>query len=150
MRLINPLDGPMGEEPGWRGFAQPTLQASRSPLLSTLILAALVTGWHLPLLLPDFGLLPADLLSTVAVTFWYAWLFNHTGGSVLITLVAHAVEGTLIRPDLWSADADVTRMAWLYAGLASVVAIALVAFDWQFWRRPAPAAATIHTRRRMA
>ena len=29
VRLINPLDGPLSEEPGWRGFAQPRLQAAR-------------------------------------------------------------------------------------------------------------------------
>ena len=56
MRLVNPLDGPLAEEPGWRGYAQPRLQAARSPLRSTLILCLLVSGWHLPLyLMPEFG-----------------------------------------------------------------------------------------------
>src|SRR5215203_3222628 len=36
VRLIDPMNGPMGEEPGWRGFALPGLQGSgRSPLLVT-------------------------------------------------------------------------------------------------------------------
>lgn len=76
VRLINPTDGPLGEEPGWRGFAQPSLQAGRSPLAATAILALLVTGWHLPLALAAGidQLPPIALLATVAVTFWYAWL----------------------------------------------------------------------------
>jgi membrane protease YdiL (CAAX protease family) len=50
IRLINPLDGPMSEEPGWRGVALPGLQGSgRSPLLATLILAPIVALWHVPL-----------------------------------------------------------------------------------------------------
>ena len=49
VRLINP-DGPLGEEPGWRGFALPGLQGGCSPLLATLILAPLMAVWHLPLL----------------------------------------------------------------------------------------------------
>jgi len=43
VRMVNPADGPLGEEPGWRGFAQPRRQADRSPLLATFILAVLVT-----------------------------------------------------------------------------------------------------------
>jgi hypothetical protein len=51
VRLVNPGDGPLGEEPGWRGFAPPGLQGSGySPLVSTLILSTLVTGWHVPIL----------------------------------------------------------------------------------------------------
>ena len=100
MRLVNPTDGPLGEEPGWRGFAQPGLQARWSPLLSTAVLAVLVAGWHVPLFfLEDGGLQPpvlvGGLVATVAVTFWYAWLFNRTGGSVLLVLMAHSVEGSL-------------------------------------------------------
>ena len=32
LRLVNPLDGPMGEEPGWRGYALPKLFSALSPL----------------------------------------------------------------------------------------------------------------------
>jgi uncharacterized protein len=146
VRLIDPLEGPMGEEPGWRGFALPRLQAGRSPLLATLILSLLVAAWHVPLLLPQFaqfGLRPLDLLTTVAVTFWYTWLFNHTGGSVLITIVAHATEGSIQPPEFWSAGADVARVGWLYAVVWCAVASGLIVFDWRFWRGPAPASATV-------
>jgi membrane protease YdiL (CAAX protease family) len=143
VRLVNPADGPMGEEPGWRGFALPGLQAGHSPLLATLILAVLVTGWHVPILfLEEGGLQPSFLvgflLGTVAVTFWYSWLFNHTGGSVLITLVAHATQGTIPIGSFWAASADVAQAVLVYAIVASAVAIGLVIFDWKFWRGPAP------------
>jgi membrane protease YdiL (CAAX protease family) len=143
-RLINPLDGPMGEEPGWRGFAQPRLQADRSPLLATLILALLVAIWHAPLvLLPQFGLRPVELLATFAVTFWYAWLFNHTGGSVLMTIVAHSTQGIVQTGAFWAAEAAATRVVLLDTVVWCVVAIGLVIFDWRFWRGPAPAPATV-------
>jgi hypothetical protein len=56
LNLVNPLGGQLGEEPGWRGFAPAGLQVGRSPFAATAILAVLVTGWHLPLMLPAFGL----------------------------------------------------------------------------------------------
>ncbi len=148
VRLINPLDGPMGEEPGWRGFALPALQAQRSPLLATLILAVLVALWHLPLwVLPQFGANPGeivgDILGTLGVTLWYTWLFNHTGGSVLMTIVAHATEGTIQTEAFWSAGAAAARMSLLYGAVWCVVAIGLVIFDRQLWRGPAPAPATV-------
>ena len=142
VRLLNPGDGALGEEPGWRGFALPGLQKTLSPLVSTLILGVLVTGWHVPLLfLEEGGLQPSILvgylLGTVAVTFWYSWLFNHTGGSVLITLVSHATQGTIKIEPLWSASADVAQATLLFSIVASAVAIGLVAFDWKTWRAPA-------------
>jgi CAAX protease family protein len=149
VRLLNPGDGALGEEPGWRGFALPGLQGSGlSPLVSTLILGVLVTGWHVPLLfLEEGGLQPSFLvgflLGTVAVTFWYAWLFNHTGGSVLITIVSHATQGTITIGGFWSAGSDLAQANLLFGVVASAVAIALVVFDWKAWRGPAPAPATV-------
>jgi hypothetical protein len=37
------------------------------------------------------SVLVAGLVTTMAVTFWYAWLFNHTAGSVLLVVMAHSV-----------------------------------------------------------
>jgi hypothetical protein len=148
VRLINPGDGALGEEPGWRGFALPGLQGSGlSPLVSTLILGVLVAGWHVPILfLEEGGLRPpivvGYLLGSVAVTFWYAWMFNHTGGSVLITLISHATQGTITIGGLWSAGADLAQANLLNGVVASVVAIGLVVFDRRVWRSPAPAPAT--------
>ena len=37
------------------------------------------------------SVLVAGLVTTIAVTFWYSWLFNHTAGSVLLVVMAHSV-----------------------------------------------------------
>ena len=135
LRLVNPTDGPLGEEPGWRGFAQPGLQGpGYSPLRSTAILAVLVAGWHVPLFFLEDGGLQVSvvvngLVATVAVTFWCAWLFNRCGGSVLMVLIAHSMEGSI------------QSEGWIYTAVWSAVAIGLVLADRPAWRR-SPAAAT--------
>jgi uncharacterized protein len=148
VRLINPLEGPMGEEPGWRGFALPHLQAGRSPLLATLILALLVVVWHVPLFfLEEGGLQPSVVLGGVlgpfAFTFVATWIFNHSGGSVLMTLVMHATEGIIHPQALWSAGTVQVQAGLLYSVVWCAVVIGLVIFDWQFWRASAPEHATV-------
>jgi membrane protease YdiL (CAAX protease family) len=129
VRLVNPTDGPLGEEPGWRGFALPGLQTRYSPLVATTILALLVAGWHLPLFfLEDGGLQPpvlaGGLVTTIAVTYWYAWLFNRTVGSVLLVLIAHSIEGS------------VQAQGWIYMGVWCAAAVGLIVCDRNAWRRP--------------
>jgi membrane protease YdiL (CAAX protease family) len=147
VRLVNPGDGALGEEPGWRGFALPGLQTTLSPLASTLILGVLVAGWHAPILfLEEGGLRPpivvGFLLGSFAVTFWYTWLFNRTDGSVLMTLVSHAAQGTVTIGGLWSVGADFAQANLIFGVVASAVAIGLVVFDRKAWRGPAPVPAT--------
>jgi membrane protease YdiL (CAAX protease family) len=134
LRLIVPLLAPLGEEPGWRGFALPRLQATRSPLRATLILAPLVGLWHVPLLfLASEDLAPILLLGTVGVTFFYTWLYNRSGGSVFMTLMAHAAEGTIRLSAFGFAGADASRLPWLYTIVWCAVAIGLLVFDRTFW-----------------
>jgi uncharacterized protein len=64
VRLVNPGDGALGEEPGWRGFALAGLQGSGlSPQASTLILGVLVSGWHVPILFLEVGSLQPSYLA---------------------------------------------------------------------------------------
>jgi uncharacterized protein len=142
IRLVNPGDGALGEEPGWRGFALPGLQSTLSPLVSTVILGVLVTGWHVPILFLEEGLLQPSiivgyLLGSFAVTFFYTWLFNHTGGSVFMSIVSHSAQGTIQIGALWPAGADLAQANLLFGVVASAVAIGLVVFDWKSWRGPA-------------
>jgi CAAX protease family protein len=61
---------------------------------------------------------------------------------VLITLVAHATQGSLRIGGLWSAGADLAQANLLFGVVASAVAIGLVVFDRKAWRGPAPTEAT--------
>jgi hypothetical protein len=96
-----------------------------------------VTIWHVPLfVMPQFGSSPIEALATVAVTFWYAWLFNHASGSALLTLIAHATNGTIETSTLWQAGADTTRMAWLWTLVWCLFAVGLLVFNRRFWTKP--------------
>ena len=137
------LGGPLSEEPSFRGFAQARLQDRRTPVAATALMAVGVTLWHLPLFfLSSFGLRPIEAVATVAVTFWYAWLFDHAGGSALITLIAHAAEGSVSGAALWTSGADDARQVWLYTAVWCLVVLGLLVGDRAFWTRPASAAAT--------
>jgi len=136
LHMVNPTGGPLMEEPSLRGYAQPMLQSSRSPMAATAIMAVLVAGWHLPLfVMGTFGAHPSGFLTTMAVTFWYAWLLNRASLSALLTLVAHGAEGAVIISGLWPAGADLNRQWWLYCTCWCLVALVLLLADRHFWTR---------------
>jgi uncharacterized protein len=134
IRLVNPVDGPLGEEPGWRGFALPGLQDRYSPLAATATLAVVVSVWHVPLALfeedgPTASFLAYLLVTTAAVTFWYCWLFNHSRGTVLLVVIAHSLEGSIQIP---------AAARWIYSGVWVAIAVGLVVLDRAHWRGHAP------------
>ena len=137
INIVNPTHAQLPEEASFRGWAQPKLQTTRTPLAATVLMAIGVTIWHLPLFfMPQFGSAPIEALSTVAVTFWYAWLFNHASGSSLLTLIAHAAEGTIETSTLWPAGADTDRMFLLYSIVWCTLAVGLLVFNRRFWTSP--------------
>lgn len=141
--IVNPMGGPLSEEPSFRGYALPWLQTRLTPLRSAAVLAVAITGWHAPLfVMGTFDLHPVHVATTMAVTFWYVWLFGHASGSVLITLIAHATEGSVDTESLFHAGADAARQEWLYAAAWVMCAVVLVLANRSFWTRPAPPEAT--------
>jgi membrane protease YdiL (CAAX protease family) len=140
LHMVSPFGGPLMEEPSFRGFAQPKLQETRSRLAATAIMAVLVTGWHAPLFfMPVFEAHKIGFLTTIAVTFWYAWLLNHASGSVLITLIAHGSEGAVETSSLWGPGADLEQLSFVYAAVWCLVALGLLVLDRGLWTRTAPA-----------
>jgi membrane protease YdiL (CAAX protease family) len=105
------------EELGWRGYALPRLLAGRSALTASVILGIIWAAFHLPLFLP--GQMNAHLqfwpvpLLFVAMSVLATWIFKHTGGSVLLVSLFHAMANGYtpltrgIAPDL----------AWTLQGL---------------------------------
>ena len=97
--LYNFIYGGLSEEPGWRGFALPRLQAKFSPLVSGLILGALWAFWHAP---ARFGGIEAKSISDtivewlliVLVSVIFTWFFNRTRGSILVTALVHPAMNT--------------------------------------------------------
>ena len=152
LHIISPLGGPVMEEPSFRGFAQPELQRNHSRLGATAIMAVAISGWHAPqFFMPVFEAHPIGFVTTVAVTFWYAWLFNHASGSALLTLIAHGVEGGVETNDFWSPGADLDRLNWTYAIAWCVVVLAMLVFDRRFWlyREPVEAVSEVQEERPM-
>ena len=62
------LGGPLFEEPGWRGFALPRMEARFGPLRGSVLLALLWAGWHLPLFwYPGWTTAPAWIYVLIVV-----------------------------------------------------------------------------------
>jgi membrane protease YdiL (CAAX protease family) len=97
--LYNVIYGGLSEEPGWRGFALPRLQAMFSPLVSSLILGVIWAVWHAP---ARFGGIESKSLADtlvewgliVFITVIFTWLFNRTKGSILVTVLIHPAMNT--------------------------------------------------------
>ena len=90
------LTSGFGEETGWRGYALPRLQKNRSALSATLILGVFWALWHLPAFfylpnLMEMGLpaFPLFAIGVVTGAVLLTWLYNSTGGSILMVSLWH-------------------------------------------------------------
>jgi hypothetical protein len=88
------ITSPLCEELGWRGFALPHLLDHFTPFTASLILGVIWGVWHMPSFfvsgMVQAGLsLPLFLLNAVLLSIFVTWVFQHTGGSALITVLIH-------------------------------------------------------------
>jgi membrane protease YdiL (CAAX protease family) len=132
------LGGPLEEELGWRGFALPRLQARRTAFEAALVLGLMWGLWHIPLyFVPGTGqyetvrdaaspafAIGAFVVWTVGLSILFTWLFNETGGSLIVAVLFHASVnlGSFVPAAVGSTGAAST----LYAVATWVVAVLVI------------------------
>lgn len=84
----------LAEEIGWRGYGLPALQQSFSALTASLVLGVVWAVWHFHPL--NFSLLWPDafwyFFNIVPFTILLTWIYNNTGGSLLLAVLFHTVN----------------------------------------------------------
>jgi hypothetical protein len=126
------LVGGLWEEPGWTGYALPTLQAryaerSAGLLIATALLGILRASWHLPLAI--YGTIPwyDVVFFEVAFQFLIAWLYNRTKGSVPVVMLFHLTSNLVgIYLHALFTGADWARNYLLFVVLAILLTVAIV------------------------
>jgi membrane protease YdiL (CAAX protease family) len=85
----------LAEEPAFRGFALPRLMKGRSAISAALILGVLHAGWHAPLFVTgedSLFVIPIVIAGSVI----FAWIYQHTDGSILPAVLLHASVGGIV------------------------------------------------------
>lgn len=88
--------GGVDEELGWRGYALPRLQQRFGAPFASVILGVAWAGWHIPAwFTPGSGQdaisFPVFVVNVTAATILFASLYNTTGGSLPVVILAHTV-----------------------------------------------------------
>ena len=128
--------GPLAEELGWRGFAQPRLQEHIGALPASLLIGAVWGLWHLPFFW--FGETAGSVVGgipfvwfvqlTIGWSVLFAWVYN-SSGSLLLPVMFHSAANTTLGSlgILGNPEAELRPLV-LYIGLTwiTVAVVALV------------------------
>jgi membrane protease YdiL (CAAX protease family) len=132
------VDGPLGEEIGWRGLLLPELLRRVRPLTASLLVGAVWCLWHVPLYLADGRPVnwPDYLAGTIAYSIVFTWFYLRSGGSILLSVLLHNTTNFaiyLLLLNLWTrtGEARVPRVTYdiVWFAIAGIAAAAL-------WRTP--------------
>jgi hypothetical protein len=122
MFIIDP--GPLGEDPGWRGFALPRMLNEFNPALAAVLLGVIWTTWHLPAFL--FSGMPQSslplgwfIVAMISLTVLMSWASINTKGAVIPAILMHWSFNRF--SDLSHAGAFYAAMAYLLAAMAVIV-----------------------------
>ncbi|MDH3299435.1 MAG: CPBP family intramembrane metalloprotease [Acidimicrobiia bacterium] len=133
--LIPALAYGIGEEAGWRGVVLPRLQSRFQPLPAALVLGGIWVAWHIPFYLYREGMVDAALGEQIAQAvviviggLFLAWLYNSTGGSILLCAVWHFSHSVV-----HVAAPEISQNFDTVNGVFSTVLAICVAAIW--WRR---------------
>ncbi len=134
---FNFLLGPLGEEPGWRGYLLPRLQSSMSGLRASFLLGPIWAFWHLPFRIHTGprGVSPLDFFALFCLyvcgqAVILTWLYNISRGSLLPVMLFHSAINSagqiflepLIATDGLSPFVVTIGLVWAFALILSGLA----------------------------
>lgn len=121
------------EEVGWRGFALPRLQDRAGAVYASLAVGALWALWHLPLFFSPQSVqggisFPLFFALTLSGSMLFTWVFNGTGGSLLMVAFLHSSfnAANVFLPLLPQVTGTQLQLV-LYVAVITLVAFVLVA-----------------------
>jgi len=129
------LDGPLGEEIGWRGLLLPRWLESMHPVQASFLVGVVWWAWHIPLYLADGKAYTAFdwvifLANSLSLSLIMSWFYLKSDRSVLIATLFHTASNYAIfvfLRTLWHPVGDATELRFAYAVIL-VVAAALAAW----------------------
>ena len=135
--IIWPIFAAFGEEFGWRGFALPKLQSTRTALRSSLIIGLAWGMWHLPvdfLVLRHYGglFIPYFIIVGPAMTTAYSilmtWVYNNTKSSLLLILLFHfsITSSAILLSQSGLSLTDSLRVSLMSAGIFWIIAATVI------------------------
>lgn len=126
--FVTIFSGPLGEDPGWRGYALERLQRKYRPLVATLILNVLGLLWHAPLFFVENITWPV-VVTILAGWLVMNWLYNCTGGSVLLVVLMHGALNALsnFTGQMYTGDHLLQLNVWEALGWAALALAIIVA-----------------------
>lgn len=97
------IAGSLGEEIGWRGFAQPILQQKLNIFWASVVVGVIWATWHCWTVIAPGGLdgywfvdVVLTYIRLIATAVLYGWLYNVTGRSLFAVMLAHAAHNIVL------------------------------------------------------
>jgi membrane protease YdiL (CAAX protease family) len=124
------LDGPLGEEIGWRGVLLPELLRRLSPVSAAVIVGVVWYAWHVPLYaaddkLPGLAEHAIFLYTCIALSLIFTWFFMESRASTFLMVYLHNATNysTLLRFKLFAKVGESRLPALVYVVLLLIGAV---------------------------
>ncbi len=97
-----PINGPVGEELGWRGYLLPKLQKRSGALIASLVIGTLWGIWHLPSFYN-----PSSVQASLGLVFFVPIVIGNVASSIIMTcLYNRAKASALVAGIIWHGSTD--------------------------------------------
>jgi membrane protease YdiL (CAAX protease family) len=131
------MDGPLGEEVGWRGFLLPQLLKKFHPVPASIFVGIVWYAWHIPLYAIDGkGTPPIFLFTCVIYSLIFTWFYLKSDGSTLLMILLHNASNYFIyiRRILFPQVQKIDLYIYLYVALVSILGIWAAIAIHNLWR----------------